>query len=113
MESLLQRKQNIESEFREPLGAVVKGFIAMGHSLPLIADALEVSPSSVKRYCRGHRIRVPSTPRITRERTGRPPRLITHQGRTNSITGWAHELGVSPGSIDYRLKNGLALDHRL
>lgn len=37
---------------------------------------------------------------------GAPPRLLTHGNRTNSVRGWARELGLAPQTIRDRLKRG-------
>lgn len=100
----MQRKASIESEFDEPLREVVAGFAKMGHSRPLTAETLEVSVESLKSYCRRQRIHFRRSPMEHREIRGRPGRMITHEGRTQSLSAWAYEFGVAPCTVHKRLR---------
>jgi hypothetical protein len=40
-------------------------------------------------------------------------RLITHRGRTQNLTAWAKEIGISPRSLWKRLAKGWPLDQAL
>jgi molybdate transport system regulatory protein len=41
------------------------------------------------------------------------PRRITHKGRTQTLTAWARELGISDSTIAYRLNIGRSVRHAL
>ena len=98
------RKAEIEREFDEPLRDVVVGFAEMGWSRSLVADALDVSVESLKSWCRRSDVKFPRSPMEHREIKGRPPRLVEHNGRTQSLTAWAWDLGVAPCTIHKRLR---------
>lgn len=36
----------------------------------------------------------------------RKNRLLTHKGRTQTLTAWAEEIGLVPSTLQYRLKQG-------
>lgn len=41
------------------------------------------------------------------------PRIITHNGKTQSKAQWARELGIAQNTIDYRYNKGLPIDQVL
>lgn len=104
MDTLMQAKPRIETEFDEPLCDVVSGFVEMGYSRTLIADTLEVTVPSLRKFAKVNGIRFNRRPIEHREIRGRPGRRIRHAGREMSLTGWAQELGVSPCTIHKRLR---------
>lgn len=104
IDTIMQRKAEIEAEFDEPLRDVVSGFAEMGYSRRLVAETLEVSFESLKHFNRREGIRFPRSPSVHREIKGRPGRRVRHAGREQSLTAWALELGVSPSTIHKRLR---------
>ncbi len=104
METMAQAQCRIKAEFDEPVKKVVQGFVEMGYSRALIADALDVTLPSLCCFAKGHHIAFRHVPPVQRERTGRPPRRITHNGRTLGLSEWARELGVAPSTIHKRLR---------
>lgn len=104
METIMQGKSRIESEFEEPLRDVVSGFAQMGYSKPLIAEALEVSEPSLRHYAWKSGIRFAHSPAVHRDINGRPGRCVRHAGRAMSLTEWASELGVSVECVRKRLR---------
>jgi len=100
----MQRKAAIESEFDEPLRDVIHGFAQMSYSRNVVAEVLEVTPDSLKSYCRRMDIRFKHSPVEHQQIRGRPPRLIRHDGRVQSLSAWAYDLGVAPCTIHKRLR---------
>ena len=45
--------------------------------------------------------------------TGTPPRILTCNGKTNSLKGWARVAGLKPTTLRERLKRGWTLEHAL
>jgi lambda repressor-like predicted transcriptional regulator len=44
---------------------------------------------------------------------GLPARNLTHMGKTNSLKGWAREVGLNPTTLRERLKRGWTLESAL
>jgi hypothetical protein len=42
-----------------------------------------------------------------------PPRLLTFDGRTKSMTEWANELGISRPALSHRLSRGWSMERAL
>lgn len=100
----MQAKDRIENEFDEPLRDVVKGYAVMKFSRSLVAEALDVSIDSLTTFSRREGINFSRRPMQHREIPGRPPRMIRHNGREQSLSEWAAELGVAPCTIHKRLR---------
>lgn len=107
METIGQARGRIEEEFDEPLVDVIRGYAAEGmkYSCPAVADVLEVTPESLKSFCRRQDIRFPVRPMERRGASpGRPPRLHRENGQEKSLTAWAMDLGVAPCTVHKRLR---------
>ena len=105
MRSIKEKQRQIESEFSEPLPDVISGFAQMGYSMGLVADVLEVSPRSLKRFCARNQIRFSRYPRERRGVSpGRPAKKITYRGKTQTVRQWAAEIGITPMGLYRRLQ---------
>jgi hypothetical protein len=104
MKTLMQCKTEIEQEFDEPLRDVVEGFAQMSYSRRLTAEVLGVTPASLRSYCHRAQIRFDRSPKEHREIRGRPPRLVRHAGREQSLSAWAWDLGISVEGVRRRLR---------
>jgi len=51
--------------------------------------------------------------RKEQSRNTRSNHLIEYEGRTQSLTDWAEELGISVSGIDYRIRSGMPVDQVL
>ena len=104
METIREAQRRIEQEFDEPLRDVVHGYVVeMGYSMPLLAEVLEVSVSSIKHFCSRQRIRGRHSPLEHREIRGRPPRIHRECGRELSLSEWASELNLSVEGVRKRI----------
>lgn len=111
-DSIFVRQTAIETEFAEPLRAVVAEFIPLGLTRVEVAETLEVSPRSLRQYCEQTGIRFPRNQSGRRERirntmrNGSRARIIEHNGRQQCLSAWAEEYGLKPTTLSKRLHRG-------
>lgn len=74
METIMLRRRVIEREFQEPLRDVVSGFVEMGYSHRMIAQALDVTAVSLRRFMERRGLRMASNPHVLAAPRGRPRR---------------------------------------
>jgi hypothetical protein len=103
MDTILRRQRAIEREFEEPLRDVVAGFVEMGYSHRLVAEALEVTAPSLRRYMRTQGVPMARQP-LVRAGTGRPAQTIRYGGRERTARAWATDLGVCPATVWWRVR---------
>lgn len=119
MESIFDRKAEIESEFMEPLRDVVAGFIPLGLTRIEVAETLEIDPRSLRTFCENERISFPPNQPGRRERIregrrhGRGITLIDYEGRRQCVTAWAEEFGMKRETLSKRLQRGKSIREAL
>ncbi|WP_372809042.1 hypothetical protein [Pontiella sp.] len=130
--SITQVRAALESEFGEPLPAIVAGFVDQGTTRKDCAGALEVSVNSLRTFCRRESIRFP-TANDRRRRSGygfeetegerranisrslrRRGKQYTAMGRTMSLTEWADFSGIPRQTLQRRIgRMGLSMAQAL
>ena len=108
--SIFQSIRRIEREFDEPIREVVAGFIPLGYTRRDVASVLEVSPESMRQFCRDHRIAFPQnqparTERIRESKRSRAPALELG-GQRRSVAEWAELYGIKRSTLHSRLRRG-------
>lgn len=104
VDTISQARKRIEAEFDEPLRSVVAGYAEMGWSKPLLSEVLEVTEPSLRMFCHRERIAFRSSPLEHRPIQGRPPRMVRHGGREQSLTAWALEAGITVEGVRQRIR---------
>lgn len=114
---IFSMQSRIEREFGEPLSDVVSGFIPLGLTRIETAETLEVSPSSLRRFCEqsgihfpvnqpGRRDRIQSS---MRQRAGQ----VSFAGERRSVAEWAERYGINRQTLHSRLRRGKSLQEAL
>lgn len=109
MKPIMQKKEALEQEFEEPLRDILLGFVEMGHSMSLVAEALGVTLPSLKKFCSVEKIRFSRRPIHKRQRgrfglSNPAARPINFQGQTMSLRECADQLGLSSAALGQRLQ---------
>lgn len=129
--SIQTARVNIETEFGEPLRAIVTGFIPLGTTRRETAATLGVSQNSLRSFCADEAIHFPNinerrrrgshfataaeTARrqsISRTRRNRG-KQYPHAGRSMSLTDWADWAGLPESTLRTRIKRGLSMTQAL
>lgn len=127
MRKLLDARDEIETEYDEPLKDVIQGFFKQGESCNSTAGILEVDPASLRTYATDQKIiqyapgitkhRMPRTveenKRIARAMRKNSKIKISLDGFTGTYADWSDRLGISRKTLQARFARGMSPDEAL
>lgn len=113
-------RAKLVTEFGQPVNDLIRGFQEAGHSIHSTAKIIGISPHTLRRHCetvgihfQRYKCRPDPLPKPALVVLPKM-RMLTHNGVTLHLCGWARRTGIHHTTLIYRLdRMGWSVDRAL